>query len=320
MQRGVLIVFCFVTAAIPVRGEFTLIPRNATWAYLQSGPAPANWQRLEFIDRAWLRGPGKLGYGDEEEQTVIAYDPQAPPSALYFRQLFTVTNRAAIRSSTLRVLADDGVIVYLNGLEVFRRNMPTGAVNDATFALANIEANEDAFIQSGLFPSSLREGTNVMAAEVHQHSEGRHDAGFDLELLANIPIAPPTIGITQPTNDRVLLPGNIEFETASTDAAGDVRRVVFYTNGVALGESTVAPFGFTWSNALVGHYVVTARAYNTYYYFSDSPAVHIQVGADAVPRLFRGPYLQSGSPTNVIIRWRTDWCDMEPIIFSATKP
>jgi hypothetical protein len=307
MQRGVLTVFCLLTAAIPAHGQLTLIPRNATWAYLPAGPAPANWPRLEFNDRAWLSGPAKLGYGDEEENTIIPYDPQAAPTALYFRHVFAITNRAAVRSTTLRVLADDGVIVYLNGLEVVRRNLPTGTVEHATFALANIEANEDAFIQSGFYPSSLREGTNVMAAEVHQHSAGRHDAGFDLELLANIPISAPTIRITRPTNDSVLLPGNIEFETISTDAAGDVRRVVFYTNGVVLGESTVAPFGFTWSNALVGHYLVTARAYNNYYYFSDSPSVHIQVGQGAVSRLFRGPYLQSGSPTNVIVRWRTDW-------------
>src|SRR5262245_2870205 len=152
MRPGVvLLTFLLPAAAIPVCGQLTLIPRNATWAYLPSGPARANWQQPEFNDAAWMRGPAKLGYGDEEEPTVIPYDPQSAPTAIYFRYTFVVTNRASISSTTLRVLADDGVVVYLNGFEVLRRNMPTGIVTDSTFAVVNVEANEDAYLQSGFF-------------------------------------------------------------------------------------------------------------------------------------------------------------------------
>ena len=48
----------------------------------------------------------------------------------YFRQSFT--NVAATTNLQVRLKRDDGAIVYLNGLEVFRSNMPTGAVDHLT--------------------------------------------------------------------------------------------------------------------------------------------------------------------------------------------
>lgn len=50
---------------------------------------------------------------------------------------------------TLRLLADDGAVLYLNGKEATRWNMPTGLVNHTTAAVANIQTNENSYGTSG---------------------------------------------------------------------------------------------------------------------------------------------------------------------------
>jgi hypothetical protein len=93
----------------------------------------------------------------------------------------------------------------------------------------------------------------------------------------------------------------------ASDPDGHVAKVVFLTNGVPLGESLTEPFSLTWTNPAIGHYQIVARAYDNYLSSGSSSTIHVQVGGEARPQLCRGPYLQSGSSTSVVVRWRTDW-------------
>src|SRR5207253_7309882 len=60
----------------------------------------------------------------------------------YFRTRFTMPDLPAdLLAGTLLVttnLIDDGCVVYLNGLELFRFNMPAGPINATTFAAAQL--------------------------------------------------------------------------------------------------------------------------------------------------------------------------------------
>ena len=47
--------------------------------------------------------------------------PGARPLAAYFIKTFTVDNAASVSKLTLKTVADDGVVVYVNGTEVGRR-------------------------------------------------------------------------------------------------------------------------------------------------------------------------------------------------------
>ena len=53
----------------------------------------------------------------------------------YFRRTFTVSDPASIAALTLHLVRDDGAVVYLNGTEIARSNMPTGTITSATRAL-----------------------------------------------------------------------------------------------------------------------------------------------------------------------------------------
>jgi hypothetical protein len=80
------------------------------------------------------------------------------------------------------VLRDDGVVAYLNNVEVFRSNMPTGQVFFSTLSpMAIGGTNEFHYLLINTNADALINGVNVLAVELHQ-SAGTSDAGFDLGL------------------------------------------------------------------------------------------------------------------------------------------
>lgn len=87
---------------------------------------------------------------------------------------------------TLRLLRDDGAVVYLNGVEVWRTNMPAGSVGHLTPASVAIGgADESIFVQTTISPSLLLNGTNVLAIELHQSGGTSSDISFDLQLIGS---------------------------------------------------------------------------------------------------------------------------------------
>jgi hypothetical protein len=77
---------------------------------------------------------------------------------------------------------DDGAVVYLNGVELFRANLPAGTVSYSTLASTSLE---DTLVVYPINPSALATGTNILAVEVHQESASSNDCHFELRLVAN---------------------------------------------------------------------------------------------------------------------------------------
>ena len=95
---------------------------------------------------------------------------------------------------TLRVVRDDGVVVWLNGAEIFRDNLPAGAVGYGTLALSTIGPPlENEFTETTLSPALVPAGTNVLAVEIHQGAVDSSDISFDLELIATIAQPEPRV-------------------------------------------------------------------------------------------------------------------------------
>ena len=107
----------------------------------------------------------------------------AVPKTHYFRKAFTFTGDPEKTVLRLNTIVDDGAIFHLNGVEVFRVNLPDGPVSYATPALANVATPG----YTGLVPistASLVPGLNVLAVEMHQAADGAEDALFGAELVA----------------------------------------------------------------------------------------------------------------------------------------
>src|SRR5207253_2793104 len=108
---------------------------NSVWKYRDTGENLGTaWTGLTFNDSAWKSGPSMLGYGDGGEATVVSYgpDPNGKYFTTYFRRAFTILDPTVVSALAMQVRREDGVIVYLNGSEIYRNNMPTGPVNYLT--------------------------------------------------------------------------------------------------------------------------------------------------------------------------------------------
>ena len=170
-------------------GDF-LVPVGATWRYLDDGSNQgAAWSATGFADGGWAQGPAELGYGDGGEATVVNCGPSAPACnsgnqvTTYFRKTFSVADAGSIAGLELKLLRDDGAVVYLNGTEVVRTNMPTSTITYTTLATTAISgAGETTFLTFPLSPSAVTTGTNVLAVEVHQQAASSSDVSFDASL------------------------------------------------------------------------------------------------------------------------------------------
>ena len=167
----------------------SLVQAGSVWKYLDNGTDQGTaWKETNFTDSAWASGPAQLGYGDGDEATVVSYGPNSASKNIttYFRRSFQVTNLVTFTNLAVRLLRDDGAVVYLNGVEVFRSNLPDGAIGYQTLAVNAVSGTDESTFFTAPIPLGLlRAGTNVVAVEIHQADVTSSDSSFDLELLGN---------------------------------------------------------------------------------------------------------------------------------------
>ena len=167
-------------------GSYTLIEEGSSWKYLDDGSDQGlAWTQIDFDDTAWSAGNAELGYGDGDEETVVDYglDEDNKYITTYFRHAFSVNNPDDIQTLTLGLKRDDGAIIYLNGTEALRSNMPSGIISYDTFASSAVSgSDEDTFFEWVISANEITDGQNVVAVEIHQVSGSSSDISFDLEL------------------------------------------------------------------------------------------------------------------------------------------
>ncbi len=119
----------------------TLVAAGSDWKYLDDGSNQGTaWAVASFDDSGWLSGLAQLGYSNGEENdeaTLLNYgpDPNNKYITYYFRHAFSVTNASSYTNLSLQLLVDDGGVVYLNGQEVLRYNLPDSTIGYQTLAL-----------------------------------------------------------------------------------------------------------------------------------------------------------------------------------------
>ena len=176
-----------LTESASIDFPFVIVDEMSPWRYLDDGSDQSSaWRGDGFNDLFWKTGQSELGYGDFDEFTEIDFgpDPNNKHITTYFRKAVGVADPSDFDLMRLRTKLDDGGVVYLNGQEIFRTNLPDGEINYQTRAIEEIEGEaENAFHELDLDPSLFRGGANTLAAEVHQASGDSPDASFVLELL-----------------------------------------------------------------------------------------------------------------------------------------
>jgi len=171
----------------PITSSTTLIPYNSSWKYLDKGTNQGTaWRAASFNDAAWVSGNAQLGYGDGDEATIVSYGSRSSNKYIttYFRKTISVPDISQFIGYTLSLKRDDGAVVYLNGTEIFRTNMPSGTIGYTTRATAAASDDGNTAQVKALTSSQIIQGTNTIAVEIHQNVNTSSDCSFDLELKA----------------------------------------------------------------------------------------------------------------------------------------
>ncbi len=157
---------------------------SSGWSYRKgtseaSSPVDA-WRSAVFSeDASWLGGQTPIGYGDGDDTTVLG-DMRYNYSTVYLRHSFTVDPQEIPNSLLLRVYADDGAIVWLNGTEVGRVSVDPGEIPYDGFG-----NNHEAVWEEITLPNAgnlINGGTNVIAVHALNTSLSSSDFSIDVEL------------------------------------------------------------------------------------------------------------------------------------------
>ncbi|MFW6153860.1 MAG: lamin tail domain-containing protein [Planctomycetota bacterium] len=167
----------------PVVGE------GSEWVFNDTGTDLGTaWREVDYdVGEAsdWETGSGHFGYGNGDEDTVVEFGDNSLDKHIttYFRNENVVLGYAPQTPVTLRVRRDDGVVIYINGQEAVRSNMPDGEITYDTRADSSVAFGaENQWHTFDVDPALFQAGVNVIAAEVHKYSPQGWDLSFELTV------------------------------------------------------------------------------------------------------------------------------------------
>ena len=163
----------------------SVIPRgSAGWSYYRAAtPPPAGWQTAA---NTWKTGTAPLGAGTGVGTigTLIPRTSGQQPIATYATKTFTLTSDMP-EWAWVNTWADDGIVIWINGVEIGRKNAPSGRITDKSYATAapsSTAARKNPVSFS--IPSRLfRTGTNTIAVQVLSNWRETHNISFDAHLV-----------------------------------------------------------------------------------------------------------------------------------------
>ncbi len=170
-----------------------LVAKSSVWKVLDKGLdiSKAPWQTSSYYDGFWTSGSAPLGYGLVNIATTLGYGGVTSNryTTTYFRREFTMD--FAPLSITGRLMRTHGVILYLNGTEIARQNMPAGAATYSTLASGIVTGSSATnYFGFAIAPSNVVVGRNLLTAELHLAAVTNTTAGFALELSTVTPTIP----------------------------------------------------------------------------------------------------------------------------------
>jgi acid phosphatase type 7 len=291
MSRLLFLVLWLLFA--PLHAQTMLVPAGSPWKYLDNGTDQGTvWRAPSYDDSGWKSGAAQLGYGDGDEATVIGYGPSSTAKYItsYFRRSFQVADAGAFTALPLRVKRDDGIVLYLNGVEVWRSNMPAGTPLYNTLAPSAASDDGATWQTATLSTAALVAGTNVLAAEVHQAAGDSSDVSFDLELQGT---AAGSVAITRGPYLQLGTASSMQIRWRTAAASDGVVR--YGTSLTALtGVAVEATTGTT------EHVVnLSGLAANTRYYYSVGTSVATLSAASEAQYFMTSPPSGTGRSTRI---------------------
>ena len=170
----------------------SLINYGGLWRYYSLNnyaAAPAdiaslNWTADTYDDAANWTNTANNSNAFGFAETAVNSPTQTNRSTYYLRRDINITTPLQYSSITLTAKYDDGFIVYVNGVEVARANMPAGAAPYGTNPSSSREFGDGDFVLN-IPASNFSNGNNQIAVALYNRSTGTNDFYFDMKLAGN---------------------------------------------------------------------------------------------------------------------------------------
>lgn len=157
----------------------TVVDLGEVWRYyLPKSVVADDWKTSLSFTSNWQSGASGIGYGDNDDATVI---PKT--ISVYLQKEFQVSSTELIEDAALFIDYDDGFVAYLNGVEI-ARSYNMGDSGRVVNFNAPAGSGREAVMFNGLPPEVfyftdalhlLKEGSNVLAIEVHNENASSSD-------------------------------------------------------------------------------------------------------------------------------------------------
>jgi hypothetical protein len=171
--------------------ETSLFAMKSTWSYYDKGSLNnTGWYDESYDASSWSTGAAPLGYNSYYGQTTtLNYGSSSSNKrpTYYFRKEVNLSEAPGDGDIfRLQYVIDDGFVVYVNGTEAGRYNMPSGTVTYSTLATSYAVDNPDqGYID---LPANLfKAGTNTIAVEVHNNAVNSTDVLWEASLTRRVP-------------------------------------------------------------------------------------------------------------------------------------
>lgn len=162
------------------------LAKDSEWYFMDNGQSQdaTQWSNVGFNNVGWSTGVAPLGYTDPVN-TTVSFGPDAGNKFIttYFYRDITINLADVAEFVDFGLKRDDGAVVYVNGVEVFRDNMPAGAITYLTHSATTVDgADESRYFVHQLPKTVFQQGVNRIAVEVHNRDGQSSDIKFDMYI------------------------------------------------------------------------------------------------------------------------------------------
>jgi hypothetical protein len=183
-----------------------IFPITNMWRYSTANLDGVSWKIPDYDDSTWTNGRAAFWANNGSGPTnnipnLITRMPigsMYPFPTYYFRTKFNLPAGLIDPTIVFSNYLDDGAVFYLNGVEIYRTNMPAGVITNGTYTgILTCGAVGNAtcpilFTFTGNALTNFLAGTNTLAVEVHNAGFSSSDIVFESALFYTLPPPPPS--------------------------------------------------------------------------------------------------------------------------------
>jgi hypothetical protein len=185
IQFIIILILCFSQIKSQSHWESIITEADEFKYQLPKTEPTDNWLALDYNDEDWKTGNGGFGYGDNDDNTVVA-----STKSMFLRRTFIISNSTNVRNLILDIDYDDAFVAYLNGVEIGRSsNLPDGKPGINT----DVSVDHEAQLYTGgqperymVYPGLLNRGTNILAVHILNTNINSSDLSARIFLNAEI--------------------------------------------------------------------------------------------------------------------------------------